>query len=136
MQLADTRLGFTWGVKQGNRARARVPLREDRIGTGPPRARTQVIYVDLGYLAISESILQEGDPASWGRNTSVSRPCVLPHRCAERHMAHTRQSRPDSGLGFQVKVDQTFQVVPSSRGSGLDTDVARTLLEAPHNLIP
>jgi len=22
---------------------------EDRIGTGPPRARTQVIYVDLGY---------------------------------------------------------------------------------------
>ena len=29
---------------------------EDRIGTGPPRARTQVIYVDLGYWAISGSI--------------------------------------------------------------------------------
>ena len=26
---------------------------EDRIGTGPPRARTKVIYVDLGYWAIS-----------------------------------------------------------------------------------
>jgi len=25
---------------------------EDRIGTGPPRARTEVIYVDLGYWAI------------------------------------------------------------------------------------
>ena len=25
--------------------------REDRIGTGPPRARTQVIYVDLRYWA-------------------------------------------------------------------------------------
>ena len=33
-------------------------------------------------------------------------------------MAHTRQSRPDSGLGFQVKVLKTFQVVPSSLGSG------------------
>jgi len=26
-------------------------------------------------------------------------------------MAHTRQSRPDSGLGFQVKVLKMFQVV-------------------------
>jgi len=26
---------------------------EDRIGTSPPRARTEVIYVDLGYWAIS-----------------------------------------------------------------------------------
>jgi len=26
---------------------------QDRIGTGPPRARTEVIYVDLGYWAIS-----------------------------------------------------------------------------------
>ena len=25
-------------------------LCEDRIGTGPPRARTEVIYEDLGYL--------------------------------------------------------------------------------------
>jgi len=34
-------------------------------------------------------------------------------------MAHIRQSRPDSGLGFQVKVLTTFQVDPSSRGSGM-----------------
>ena len=33
--------------------------------------------------------------------------------------ARTRQSRPDSGLGFQVKVLNTFQGVPSSLGSGL-----------------
>ena len=33
-------------------------------------------------------------------------------------MAHIRQSRPDSGLGFHVKVLQTFQVVPSSFGGG------------------
>jgi len=29
-------------------------------------------------------------------------------------MAHIRQSRPDSGLGFQVKVRKTFEAVPSS----------------------
>ena len=33
-------------------------------------------------------------------------------------MAHVRQSRPDYGLGFQVKVLKTRQVVPSSLGSG------------------
>ena len=33
-------------------------------------------------------------------------------------MAHVRQSRPDSGLGFQVKVFELFYGVPSSLGSG------------------
>ena len=33
-------------------------------------------------------------------------------------MAQIRQSRPDSGLGFQVKVLETFQDVPSSLGNG------------------
>ena len=33
-------------------------------------------------------------------------------------MAHIRQSGPDSGLGFQVKVLKMFLVVPSSLGSG------------------
>ena len=28
-------------------------------------------------------------------------------------MAHTRHSRPDSGLGFQVEAIETFEVVPS-----------------------
>ena len=36
---------------------------EDRLGTGPPRARTEVIHVGLGYWAISGSIHPEGDPA-------------------------------------------------------------------------
>ena len=34
-------------------------------------------------------------------------------------MAHARQSRPDSGLEFQEKVLDTFQVAPSSLGCGL-----------------
>ena len=33
-------------------------------------------------------------------------------------MAHIRQSRPVSGLNFQVKFFKTFQGVPSSLGSG------------------
>jgi len=33
-------------------------------------------------------------------------------------MAKIRQSRPDSGLGFQVKAHKPFSVVPSSFGSG------------------
>ena len=35
------------------------------------------------------------------------------------NMAHTRQSRPDSGLGLQLKVLKTFEFVLSSRESGV-----------------
>jgi len=34
-------------------------------------------------------------------------------------MAHIRQSRPDSGLGFQVKVLKIFYVVLFSLGLGV-----------------
>ena len=34
------------------------------------------------------------------------------------NLAHTRQSRPYSGLGFLVNFLGTFLVVPSSLGSG------------------
>ena len=34
------------------------------------------------------------------------------------YMAHIKQSRPDSGLGFHVKVRKTFEVNPSSRARG------------------
>ena len=37
------------------------------------------------------------------------------HRC-QANMAHIRQSRPDSGNGFQVQVHQPFEVVPFSLG--------------------
>ena len=33
-------------------------------------------------------------------------------------MAHMKRSRPDSGLGFQLKVLETFQAVTSLLGSG------------------
>ena len=37
-------------------------------------------------------------------------------------MAHTRQSRPDPGLGLQVKVFHTVEVVPSSLGGQVGRD--------------
>ena len=43
----------------------------------------------------------------------------VPLRCRV-NMAHIRQSRPDSGLGFQVEVLKTFKIVSSSLGSGTD----------------
>ena len=38
-----------WVIRRQNLARLMELECEDRIGTGPPRARTDVIYVDLGY---------------------------------------------------------------------------------------
>ena len=53
-------------------------------------------------------------------------------RC-RANMAHIRQSRPDSGLGFQVDVLEPFHVVPSSLGSGetnvFITDLDRFLMD-------
>ena len=42
---------------------------------------------------------------------------IHPPRC-RANMAHIRQPRPDSGIGFQVKVLKPFSVVPSSLGRG------------------
>ena len=45
-------------------------------------------------------------------------------------MPNLRQSRPDSGLGVQVKVFDTLQVVPASLGSGMPGgEVGRDHLE-------
>ena len=41
-------------------------------------------------------------------------------------MEHFRQPRPDSGLDFQVKGLQTFQVVPSSLASGSQLGLKQT----------
>jgi len=40
------------------------------------------------------------------------------HNRCRANMAHIRQSRPDSGLGFNVKVLGTLQFFPFSLGSG------------------
>ena len=61
-------------------------------GTGPPRARTGIIYVDLGYWAMSGSIHPKGDPASWGINSST-RPSAARNLSADWrlscHMSNT-----------------------------------------------
>ena len=57
--LRSSGFGF-WLQVSGFRIRGGDNLCEDRIGTGPPRARTEVIYVDLGYWAISGRIYTVG----------------------------------------------------------------------------
>ena len=59
--------------------------------------------------------------------SASTRYCHTPHptvytprraegRC-RTNVAHTRESRPDSGLGFQVKSARTFENFPTSLGS-------------------
>jgi len=50
---------------------------------------------------------------------------------AAERICHIRQSRPDSGLGFQAKVLENFQVVPSSLGSGLPRTLGEIFEEDP-----
>jgi len=62
-------------------------------------------------------------------------------------MAHLRQSRPDSGLGFQVKALEPFKVVLSclaseaeGRGRNVGGDLElvgeQLLVRRPHNPLP
>ena len=58
---------------------------------------------------------------SSGRESPKCRTSPHQHAFSERHTSsveHMRQSWPDSGLGFQVKVLKTLEVVPTSPGSG------------------
>jgi len=68
----------------------------------------------------------ESRAASASRATPLNRSCRrLPERCptgyvggslygCRGNMTHIRQSSPDSGLGFQVKILKPFQVAPYS----------------------
>ena len=51
-------------------------------------------------------------------------------------MAHIRQPRPDSGLGFQAKVLETFQGVPSSLDSHPGGNPGANLKSISHRCYP
>ena len=53
-----------------------------------------------------------------GTQRTSSRATFLARRWCRAKSAQTRQPRPDSGPGSQVKTVQTFQVAPSLLGSG------------------
>jgi len=95
---------------------------EDRIGTGPPRARTNVIYVDLGCWAISGSIHPKGDPRSWGINSSVSKDRIGtgPPRARTEviyvdlgYWAISGRARPDTVLTSKPGVERDPQLIAS-----------------------
>ena len=55
---------------------------------------------------------QHHKPSHWSHSwVHAGFPC-------RANVAHVRQSRPDSGRGFQAKVVETVNAVPSSLGSG------------------
>ena len=54
------------------------------------------------------------DPPADTRQSNIK--TVKHIRDSRETSAHIRQSRPGSGLGFQVKVLKTFEVAPSSLG--------------------
>ena len=46
--------GLDNSVRKNRRRQSDTPW-EDRLGMGPPRARTEVVSVDLGYWAVSQT---------------------------------------------------------------------------------
>jgi len=68
-------------------------LCEDRIGTGPPRARTEVIYVDLGYWAISG--FHEWSDLALGVGLDEEVELALPHWRLQSRL-HVHALRPTS----------------------------------------
>ena len=50
------------------------------------------------------------------------------------NVAHIRQTRPDSGLDFQVEVLEHFQVVPSWLGNGRSSAPIRPQASGLHGL--
>ena len=62
---------------------------------------------------------ERGTPVVQKPRTTPSEhsPLLLPERC-RADLARIRHSRPDSGLGFQIKALTTFKVAPFRLGSG------------------
>jgi len=67
--------------------------------------------------------IREPEPFRQRRSTPATRTAaelhkVTPPGCCGANMAHIRQSRPDPGLGVQVKLLTTLEVVLFSLGRG------------------
>jgi len=90
-----------------------------RWGKAPGRGCIdQAPSSDLAYLRASNchnASENQREPKVAGRPKVVGRQVVNP---CQGNSAHIRQSRPDYGLGFQAKVLEMVQGVPSSLGSG------------------
>jgi len=88
------------------------------LGSGPPSARKS-------RTTTSARPPRRCHPPSPSSAVSCFTPTPILCRCiahegrSRANMAHTRQSRPDSGLVFHVQVLETFEAVPLSLRSGL-----------------
>ena len=99
-----------WRVLSLPASRPLRPTVGDTVGTTTPFSVYHPIHLGL---------------ITWTRGLTPSSRC-------RANTAHTRQSRPDSGLGFQVKLFETFSSVPALRGCRRKTcRVASRHLKAP-----
>ena len=89
---------------------------EDRIGTGPPRERAEVIYVDLGYRAISGSVHSKGDPRSWGIKSSVFRGAAVQRRGGESKGCKDIHAKNGSSRGQSLALTGLFVPISLDRG--------------------
>ena len=85
-----------------------IPPVQAEVQSAEHRLQTPVNQRDLSLVkTIRLEDLRFGSTSAW-----------FSHRC-RANTAHTRQSRPDYGLRFRVKVLKRFQVFPSPLSSGL-----------------
>ena len=100
-------LGRLSRLRERERARERARERESEGGRGQSEtereSESERERLDIAARAPFVVLLLRGD--------------LLGVMC-RANMAHIRQSRPDSNLGFQVRVLTIFLVVPFSLGSG------------------
>ena len=106
------------GWNSGKVIRGHVYLKSIRTS----KRESGTYQIGLGpYLSVVQLLCTNSDPSSLNLNVSPDGSMQIhsPPSAVERVCPHIRQSRPDSGLGVQVKVLTTFQVVSSSLGRGL-----------------
>ena len=81
------------------------------LGSGPETPLPRV--GDDGPASVQCKILKRGEIRKPGGLLGIPNPNLC-----RANVARVRQSRPDSGLVFEVKVRKTFKVVPSWLGIG------------------
>ena len=79
-----------------------------KLGVDFCRARSRQRLLTCAGFALIHRLWRQVSAIEYGTYTTVK---------ARANMAHIRQSRPDSGLGLQIKVRKTFKGVPSSLGT-------------------
>ena len=103
-------------LTSGEGTTSMVAIKVVRTENGPSQG--QILALTGLYVPGS---LDSGRKETWMRQMACSKWSAVEriwHMYDSQGQILALASRPTSGLGFQIKVHKTFQVVPSSLGSG------------------